>query len=41
MFSKKILPEDKMRRREIGLIIRTKGEERFPITSGSNILILI
>jgi hypothetical protein len=24
---KKILPEDKMRTREIGLIIRTKGKE--------------
>jgi len=29
---KKILPEGKMRTREIGLIIRKRGKERFPIT---------
>ena len=32
IFKKKILPEGKMRTREIGLIIRTKGRESFPIT---------
>lgn len=31
---KKILHEDKMRTREIGLIIRMKDKERFPITIG-------
>jgi hypothetical protein len=29
---KNILPEGKMRTREIGLIIRKLGKERFPIT---------
>jgi len=32
MYFQKILPEGKMRTREIGLIIRKQGKERFPIT---------
>lgn len=34
MYFQKILPEGKMRTRKIGLIIRDKGKERFPITIG-------